>query len=603
MTSFAIRRPALAAERGSGGSPLQSPLFLALLGAALTAAASSSMIASVWRTGDFVNSDDAMRLVEVRDWLAGQAWFDLHQYRLDPPDGLLMHWTRVVDVLLALLIRFFSLFVSTVEAERLSRIAFPLLFDFALFLAVVTLARRLCGARAMAPAMAMAALTGAIFAQFQPGRIHHHIPQILLVVLILRATLDAVETASWRRAAYAAMLAALSLSINIENLTYIFVEIGAFALVFVARGAAFRQALLGFAVSLVACSLAFFVATVGPANYFLGVCDAFSAAHILAIFVGGAALAAAAAAASRLRTAPVRLAACVTGGGLTIVALTALYPACLGDPQGAVDPLLRQYWLSGVKEARPLTSMILAEPSYFFFFAFSALLGLGAAVFAAWRERGPKRVDWLIVAAFAAIGLITAAWQVRAIASASAVALFGGVWVVAAVSEWAARKPSALAKLAPAAATLPFCSFFPAAIAAATISAPTPVAGKAECHSAAAIRSLDALPKSILMAPIDFGSSILADTPHSVVAAPYHRNNHGNGELVRAMLAPPHEARNIVESSGANYLIFCAAMPEIQSYAAGNRNGLAAALLSGEVPDWLAPIPTPGAPFQVFKVR
>ncbi|HYC24922.1 MAG TPA: hypothetical protein VEC58_02700, partial [Roseiarcus sp.] len=291
------------------------------------------------------------------------------------------------------------------------------------------------------------------------------------------------------------------------------------------------------------------------------------------------------------------------GGALVVAALAAFYPACLADPLVGVDPLLRQYWLNGVQEARPLTALIVARPSYFFFFAFSPLLGLGAAGLAAWKEQGPKRVDWLIIAAFVAMGLITAAWQVRAVASASAIALLGGVWIVARASEWARRRGGALAKLAPLAATLPFCSLFPAAIAASIApSAPSAVEGKAECHSAAAIRTLNALPKSTLMAPIDFGASILADTPHSVVAAPYHRNNHGNGELVRAMLAAPADARQIVENSGASYLIFCAAMPEIQSYAAGNRDGLAAALLRGEVPAWLSPVPAPSAPFQIFRV-
>jgi len=75
MTLFAIRRSPLAAEgRASGVSPLQSPLFLAFLGVALATAKFSSTIAAVWSAGDFSNTDDAMRLVEVRDWLSGQHW-------------------------------------------------------------------------------------------------------------------------------------------------------------------------------------------------------------------------------------------------------------------------------------------------------------------------------------------------------------------------------------------------------------------------------------------------------------------------------------------------------------------------------------------------
>jgi hypothetical protein len=41
-----------------------------------------------------------MRLVEVRDLIAGQGWFDLTQHRLDPP-GVSIHWSRVIDAPLA----------------------------------------------------------------------------------------------------------------------------------------------------------------------------------------------------------------------------------------------------------------------------------------------------------------------------------------------------------------------------------------------------------------------------------------------------------------------------------------------------------------------
>src|SRR5437763_854664 len=55
-------------------------------------------VLAVWQTGVFLDTDDAMRMVQVRDLMAGQGWFDMIAHRLDPPDGLLMHWSRVVDV-------------------------------------------------------------------------------------------------------------------------------------------------------------------------------------------------------------------------------------------------------------------------------------------------------------------------------------------------------------------------------------------------------------------------------------------------------------------------------------------------------------------------
>ena len=36
--------------------------------------------------------DDALRLVQVRDLLAGQPWFDLHQYRISTPSGAMMRY-------------------------------------------------------------------------------------------------------------------------------------------------------------------------------------------------------------------------------------------------------------------------------------------------------------------------------------------------------------------------------------------------------------------------------------------------------------------------------------------------------------------------------
>jgi hypothetical protein len=590
--------------RVADGSLLRSPAGLALLALVLSTAQFWPSIVLVWTTGAASAPADAMRLVEVRDLLNGQGWFDLHQYRLDPPAGVDMHWTRVLDVPLALLIKSFSLVLPAIQAERLTRIVFPLALLFGFYTVVINTARRLAGPAAMLPAAIIAVVTSAAVVQFEPGRIHHHGVQILLIALILRVTIEAVATKAFGPAAIAAALTALSLSINIENITYILVEFSVFALVFVVEGEAFTTALMGFAASLALCSLLLFVATTGPSHYFLGACDAFSTPHLLAIFIGAAELVAMAAAANRLREWPLRLAAAGLGGAVVIGAVAFFYPACLGDPQAGVSALLRQYWLSQAGEAQPLAALIRSTPSDFFYLALAPLLGLGATLVATWRARGEMRVSWLIVAAFAAIGLLTALWQVRAISSASSLTLLGGAWAGSKAMTWAERQKSPLAKPAPLLAILPFCSAFWGILA--HIAAPDPVEAKTadSCRRPATIQLLDSLPKSVLMAAIDMGADILANTGHSVLAAPYHRNNHGNGEFVRAMLALPDEARTIAEASGAAFFVFCPALPEFQHYARGNRDGLAAVMLAGRPPDWLEPV-TAGhdGPMLVYHIR
>eukprot|EP01036_Dinobryon_divergens_P048138 gene48138-64596_t len=79
-----------------------------------------------------IDNDDVMRLVEVRDLLAGQSWFDLMQYRLGLADGTLMHWSRLIDLPIALLIRLFSHVVPSEQAEALALLVWPFSLVFAL---------------------------------------------------------------------------------------------------------------------------------------------------------------------------------------------------------------------------------------------------------------------------------------------------------------------------------------------------------------------------------------------------------------------------------------------------------------------------------------
>src|SRR5918995_457132 len=64
------------------------------------------------------NTDDNLRMSQVRALLAGQDWFDLRQYRLNPPYGANIHWSRFVDLPIAAIILALRPFVGGAEAER-----------------------------------------------------------------------------------------------------------------------------------------------------------------------------------------------------------------------------------------------------------------------------------------------------------------------------------------------------------------------------------------------------------------------------------------------------------------------------------------------------
>ncbi len=74
--------------------------------------------------------DDAMRLVLVRDLMAGRGWYDQLVTRLQPPVGTMMHWSRLVDAALAGMIWIFRLVLPPPAAETAVRLFWPLVLIF-----------------------------------------------------------------------------------------------------------------------------------------------------------------------------------------------------------------------------------------------------------------------------------------------------------------------------------------------------------------------------------------------------------------------------------------------------------------------------------------
>ena len=81
------------------------PYFVQRVGLAFLLIALLLLVANVPAIAGmrFPDPDDTLRLVQVRDLVAGQGWYDLRQHRVDAPHGgVPMHWSRLVDIPLAL---------------------------------------------------------------------------------------------------------------------------------------------------------------------------------------------------------------------------------------------------------------------------------------------------------------------------------------------------------------------------------------------------------------------------------------------------------------------------------------------------------------------
>src|SRR5262245_37504454 len=174
------------------------------------------------------DADDALRLVQVRAFLDGQGWFDLHEARLAPPLGYDSHWSRLIDAGLAGLFVAFNLFVNHDLAERLMMVSWPVLWLLPTIGAVAAIGWRLGGRDAMLIVVRIAVSSLPGMCQFRPGRIDHHNVQIALAVLTVAATVWS-DRMPWASAA-AGALTGLALAIGFEGLPILVLCSAAFAL-------------------------------------------------------------------------------------------------------------------------------------------------------------------------------------------------------------------------------------------------------------------------------------------------------------------------------------------------------------------------------------
>jgi hypothetical protein len=126
--------------------------------------------------------------------------------------------------------------------------------------------------------------------------------------------------------------------------------------------------------------------------------------------------------------------------------------------------------------------------------------------------------------------------------------------------------------------------------------------GLPTCSSAADLAALAKLNRGRVMAGIDLGPLILAETPHAVFAAPYHRNIAGNTALLDTMLATPEAAARTLDAVGADYLALCPGSLDEKRYSGLAPEGLAARLARGEAIPFLAPVSMPAGSLKVWRV-
>jgi len=538
--------------------------------------------------------DDALRLLQVRDLLAGQSWFDLHQYRIDAPDGVPMHWSRLVDLPLLLVIGLLTPLVGSSAAELTAMIVVPLATLTCVLLLVARLAWKLADEEIAWLAALTCLVAVPVVQQLRPMRIDHHGWQLVALLVAV----NALAARDPRRGGWAVGTAlAFGLSISLELLPLAVAIVALTALRWL-RNRADRLWMVATMQALAGVSALLFLATRGLSDL-AAHCDAIAPPH-LAVF----AVCALVVGATALRE-PQPRAITIAGltfaalGGIATMALTA--PQCMSSPFTEFDPLVRTLWFDLVSEGMPISRQ---EPDVALRMLVQPLLGLAISLSLCRRSHGWLRCWWLDYAILLAAALLVSLFVAR---GAGAACVLAALPIGVQLRNWLrtarnARRPgrrvvvlgSILLVLAP---TLPLTLLTSAAPSHATSARAGPGASAmpvSGCTIEVGAAPLAGLARTGILAPLDIGPRLLLATPHHVVGTGHHRGARAIHDVIATFRGSAEDAHRLVERRGIGFVALCPALAEARNYAGRAPNGLAAQLIEGRPPAWLEPVAIPG---------
>lgn len=545
--------------------------------------------------------DDQLRLVQLRDFLNGQSWFDTTQYRMNLPDGAPMHWSRLIELPLALLVLLLRPVLGQPIAEMVAGTAVPLLLLGWIAYMLSRIATHIASREAGVAAALIALSSGALLMQTRPMRIDHHGWQIAMAVL-------ALSTIFWSEIRRAGLVLGLALAvwlhISLEGAPMtaaFFLLLGLRWVRDAGEGARLLWTIISFSLA----SLLLFFGTQTQGLFAATYCDTVSPQHIYAILLAASVMIPA------IRLLPddrrLRLAAAAVAGAGALVVVFLIAPQCVGGAFGTMDPLVREYWYSKVNEGLPVWHQSWRT---------AANLGAGLLCGAiSWfvlraKLKGEDRRRLDTIGFFLFYGLLLSIVIIRTISVATAFAIPVAAALVALLFEHYRKSQVPVRRITLVAAML--VVMVPGAAVSSLIRAIPNTAEATEekgtksndaCQSALSVRMLSALPTGSFVAPFDMGPMLLAQTPHNVLASSHHRNEAGMRDHIEIFRSKPDTAYSLMKARGIDYLAACPKEAELGFYAKKDPEGLWAQISKRNVPDWLEPMPDMGKGIKVWRVR
>lgn len=543
------------------------------------------------------DTDDNMRMMQVRALIEGQGWFDLAQHRLS---GSNIHWSRLVDLPIAAIKLVLTPFTGGLIAEKAAVTLAPLLPMAVAMTAVAVTCRRLLSPKAFALGVGLLVCAHSARSMWSPLRIDHHGWQLAMLALAMMALVDPKRA---RGGALLGVATALSLVIGLEMLLYFTVAGGLIVLMWIRDGGQARR-LATYGATLSGGSALGYLLFASYANRF-PVCDALSPVWLSAMVAAGAV----AVLLSLVRQGDwkVRLVLAAVAGALLAGAFVLAWPDCVGRLEQS-SPELERLWLSKVREALPIyrhpTSMVAVMVSL-------PIIGLIGYCVMLWRSRRDPDIliPWAGAGALALLSAALLLWQTRAVPAAQLLSLPGVAALGWLLIPWFQSKTNAVLRIVGTVAVFVLISGLGTLYATWLVPQEKTKGRKAvevannRCPTLPALAPIARLERGLVLSFVDLGPRLITVTPHDAVTGPYHRNARQIIDVMRTWRGDAANARRTVERYGADYVLICPGMSESTIYRSEAPGGFYVQLARGQVPDWLERVALPAnSPYKMWRV-
>lgn len=585
--------------------------------------------------GAFPDPDDYMYLTHTLDWLKGQSWFDTIQHRLNPPDGVLIHFSRITELPLALLILpLHFIGFSWVSASIITAAIWPLVLLAAMLTTLKWLGESFIPRDWTRVTAYVALFATPLMYKYSPGQVDHHGLTALTTALAFGCTtlmMQKTEKHIW--GVGAGFFLALGQVVGLETLPWLLLLSGWIGLWMMVKGNVASRIGLVFGLTLYITSALFLFITKPLSAWFDPNCLSFSIIYVIlagqiAVCCAGVALA------SQARFVWFRYAVGILLSGLAAIFFLARFPELLAGPYGAMDKSLAKLMFDNIIEAAPLVKSELSFVSLVLRILFP-LLALGASArFALRAKKGEKGWLWLLTFLLILTAIVLSIfYQVRFILYAALFSIVPLTEMLRRSLKWAATRWRSRKLFAAEVGLILLVGPLPAVLLPALTDGRTfnqgillfPVVSHTSSCNSFALEPLLNLAQyfgdkqHVVMNTLDEGPELLFRTNHFILSAPYHMNIKGTLDSTRFFTTSnPEEAKQIARERRADLVVMCGKLSTIYASKVDASPSIdesgkpileptatfAEQLVDGKVPNWLKRFEFPIlGDYMIFEVK